>query len=110
MILLSLPGLLYEAKGLQKEALKCFEKALDIEPNHVPSLISTAIILRHLSNQSGAVAKSFLSDALRLERSNHTAWYNLGLLYKSEGSALEAADCFEAAALLQETDPIEPFR
>ncbi|KAL8481090.1 hypothetical protein ACS0TY_027575 [Phlomoides rotata] len=105
-------GLLYEAKGLQKEALKCFEKALDIEPNHVPSLISTAIILRQLSNQSGAVAKSFLNDALRLERSNHTAWYNLGLLYKSEGSAsaLEAADCFEAAALLQETDPIEPFR
>lgn len=105
-------GLLYEAKGLQKEALKSFEKALDIEPNHIPSLISTAIILRQLSQQSVAVAKSFLTDALRLERNNHIAWYNLGLIYKSESSAsaLEAAECFEAAAVLQESEPIEPFR
>ncbi|PIN22486.1 putative calmodulin-binding protein [Handroanthus impetiginosus] len=105
-------GLLYEAKGLQKEALKSFEKALDIEPNHVPSLISTAIVLRQISNQSLPVAKSFLTDALRLERTNPAAWYNLGLLYLSENgtSALEAAECFEAAALLQESEPVEPFR
>ncbi|KAG8369895.1 hypothetical protein BUALT_Bualt14G0061000 [Buddleja alternifolia] len=105
-------GLLYEAKGLQKEALKSFEKALDIEPNHVPSLISTAVVLRQLSDQSLPVVKSFLTDALRLDRTNATAWYNLGLLYKSENSlsAMEAAECFEAAALLQESEPIEPFR
>ncbi|PIN06943.1 hypothetical protein CDL12_20503 [Handroanthus impetiginosus] len=105
-------GLLYEAKGLQKEALKSFEKALDIEPNHIPSLISTAIVLRQISNQSLPVAKSFLTDALRLDRTNPTAWYNLGLLYMSENcaSALEAAECFEAAALLQESEPVEPFR
>ncbi|KAK4405912.1 protein NPGR2 [Sesamum angolense] len=105
-------GLLYEAKGLPKEALKSFEKALDIEPNHVPSLISTAIVLRQISNQSPPVVKSFLTDALRLDRTNSTAWYNLGLLYKSENSAsaLEAAECFEAAAILQESEPVEPFR
>lgn len=105
-------GLLYEAKGQQKEALKCFEKALYIEPNHVPSLISTAIVLRQLSDQSLPVVKSFLTDALRLDRTNPRAWYNLGLLYKSESSAsaMEAAECFEAAALLQESEPVEPFR
>ncbi|KAL2530831.1 no pollen germination related 2 [Forsythia ovata] len=104
-------GLLYEAKGLQKEALKSFGKALDIEPNHVPSLISTAVVLRQLSDQSLPVAKSFLTDALRLERTNPSAWYNLGLLYKSDGnSAMEAVECFEAAALLQESAPVEPFR
>lgn len=111
-IYLKSAGLLHEAKGLQKEALKSFEKALDIDPNHIPSLISTAIILRRLSQQSVAVAKSFLTDALRLDRSNHVAWYNLGLIYKSEGSACahQAVECFEAAALLQESEPIEPFR
>lgn len=104
-------GLLYEAKGLHKEALVSFGKALDIEPNHVPSLISTAVVLRQLSDQSLAVAKSFLTDALRLERTNPSAWYNLGLLYRSEGSSvMEAAECFEAAALLQESNPVEPFR
>ncbi|KAI3469798.1 hypothetical protein Pfo_026461 [Paulownia fortunei] len=105
-------GLLYEAKGMQKEALKSFQKALDIDPNHVPSLISTAIVVRQLGDQSLPVVKSFLTDALRLERTNPTAWYNLGLLYKSESSAsaLDAAECFEAAALLQESEPVEPFR
>ncbi|GFQ08368.1 tetratricopeptide repeat protein 7b [Phtheirospermum japonicum] len=105
-------GLLYEAKGSQNEALKAFQKALDIEPSHVPSLISTAIVLRNLGDQSLPVVKSFLTDALRLDRTNPTAWYNLGLLYKSDnsGSALEAVECFEAAALLQESEPVEPFR
>ncbi|KAL6532436.1 hypothetical protein OROGR_014406 [Orobanche gracilis] len=105
-------GLLYEAKGQQNEALKSFQKALDIEPNHVPSLISTAIVLKKLGNQSLPVVKSFLTDALRLDRTNSTAWYNLGLLYKidNSSSAMDAAECFEAAAQLQESEPVEPFR
>ncbi|KAG5554248.1 hypothetical protein RHGRI_011943 [Rhododendron griersonianum] len=105
-------GKLYKAKGLQKEALKSFEKALDVDPNHVPSLISTAIVLRELSDQSLPIVRSFLTDALRLDRTNPSAWYNLGLLYKAEVGALtlEAAECFEAAALLQDSAPVEPFR
>ncbi|CAN4097608.1 unnamed protein product [Withania somnifera] len=105
-------GLLYQAKGFYKEALHSFQKSLDIEPNHVPSLVSTAIVLRHLDDQSLPVMKSFLTDALRLDRTNPSAWYNLGLVYKSENGAspLEAAECFEAAELLQESAPVEPFR
>ncbi|CAI9118112.1 OLC1v1019638C3 [Oldenlandia corymbosa var. corymbosa] len=105
-------GLLYEAKGLKNEALKFFETALDLEPSHVPSLISVAINLRQLGDKSLPIVKSFLTDALRLDRTNPSAWYNLGLLYKTEvgASVKEAAECFEAAALLQETAPVEPFR
>ncbi|GFY93098.1 no pollen germination related 2 [Actinidia rufa] len=105
-------GLLYKAKDLHKESLKSFKKALDVDPNHVPSLISTSIVLRELNEQSLPVVRSFLTDALRLDRTNPSAWYNLGLLYETEtgGSALEAAECFEAAALLQESAPVEPFR
>nr|POE46584.1 protein npgr2 [Quercus suber] len=105
-------GLLYKAKGLHQEALKSFRKALDVEPNHVPSLISTACILRELGGQSLAVVRSFLTDALRLDRTNPSAWYNLGLLYKADigTTQLEAAECFEAAALLEESAPVESFR
>lgn len=97
---------------MKNEALKCFETALDMEPDHVPSLISVASALRQLGDGALPVVKSFLSDALRLDRTNPSAWYNLGLLYKSEvGTSIEeAAECFEAAALLQETVPVEPFR
>ncbi|RWW15246.1 hypothetical protein GW17_00020919 [Ensete ventricosum] len=105
-------GQLYEAQGLLKEALGAYAKALNIEPAHVPSLVSTAIVLRHLGDRPSVVTRSFLTDALRLDRTNHVAWFNLGLLYKAESarSLLEAAECFQAAALLEETAPVEPFR
>lgn len=106
-------GLLYQKKGLHKEALQAFGNALDIDPTHVPSLISTALVLRNLSEKSNAVCRSFLMAALQLDRMNPSAWYNLGLLCKAEGtksSAIEAAECFEAAATLEESAPVEPFR
>ncbi|XP_044493928.1 protein NPGR2 isoform X3 [Mangifera indica] len=106
-------GVLYQRKGLHKEALQAFGSALDIDPTHVPSLISTALVLKKLSEKSNAVIRSFLMAALRLDRMNPFAWYNLGLVYKSEGtkcSALEAAECFQVAATLEESAPVEPFR
>lgn len=109
---MSISGQLYEAKGLLKEAIGAYEEALNIDPAHVPSLVSTAIVLRQLSDRPLAVIRSYLTDALRLDRTNHIAWFNLGLIYKAENarSALEASECFKAAALLEETAPVEPFR
>ncbi|KAF5726995.1 putative calmodulin binding protein [Tripterygium wilfordii] len=106
-------GSMHEAKGQYKDALSSYRSALDIDPDHVPSLISTAVVLRKLGNRSNAIARSFLMSALRLDRMNHSTWYNLGLLYKDEGtptSLLEAADCFDAASILEESAPVEHFR
>ncbi|XP_074347728.1 protein NPGR2-like isoform X2 [Apium graveolens] len=105
-------GWFYKGRGLHAEALKYFKNALDVDSRHVPSLIATGITLRKLNDQSLPVVKSFLTDALTLDRTNSSAWYNLGLLYKVEngGSAVEAAECFEAAAILEESEPVEPFR
>lgn len=104
-------GQLQEAKGLHKESLTSYSKALDLEPTHVPSLVSIAIVLRHRGDRPFAVLRSFLAEALRLDRTNHVAWLNLGLLYELQGgSSLEAAECFQAAVILEESAPIEPFR
>ena len=83
-----------------------------MDSSHVPSLIATGITLREVNDRSLPVVKSFLTDALRLDRTNSSAWYNLGLLYRVEngGSEVEAAECFEAAAILEESEPVEPFR
>lgn len=104
--------MLYEAKGLEKEALTAYENALDIDPGHVQSLVSMATVLRRLGGKSGPVIRSFLTEALRLDRMNSSAWFNLGQFYKDEGPMFvnEAVDCFEAASVLEETEPVEPFR
>ncbi|XP_042017795.1 protein NPGR2-like [Salvia splendens] len=106
-------GLLQEAKGDEKEALKAYSLALEIDPTHVPSLVSKAKVLSGSSCRSQAIIRSFLTEALRLDHTNASAWHQLGLLHKDGEdslSALEAAECFEAAAVLQETEPVEPFR
>nr|XP_043637347.1 protein NPGR2-like isoform X2 [Erigeron canadensis] len=105
-------GLLLEAKGCDKEALESYQNALDIDPGHVQSLVSMAMVLKRFGGKSGPVIRSFLTEALRLDRMNSWAWYNLGQFYKDEGPMFitEAVDCFEAASILKETEPIEPFR
>lgn len=106
-------GELHRRKGLHKQALIDFSRALDIDPSHAPSLIAIAEILREAGCQPNAVVRSLLMNALRYDRTNSSAWYNLALVHKAEGTASsmqEAAECFQAAAVLQESIPIEPFR
>lgn len=107
-------GVLYQRQGQLEEAMEAFTTALDIDPMHVPSLISKAEILLELgSGSSIAVVRSFLMEALRIERLNQSAWYNLGKMFKAEGSVSskqEAVECFQAAVALEETMPVEPFR
>ncbi|KAK8346905.1 hypothetical protein V6Z12_A07G247700 [Gossypium hirsutum] len=101
-------GVLYERKGLLKEALKAFQSALDIDLDHSPSLISAAGVLRQLKCQPDAVVKSLLMNTLRVDRMNPSAWYNLGLLLKAEGTPLsleEAAECFRLLPFLGNSAP-----
>nr|XP_016447714.1 PREDICTED: tetratricopeptide repeat protein 7A-like [Nicotiana tabacum] len=107
---LYISGFLQQSKGLYKAALRDYTNALAIDPCHVPSLISTAVVLRQIGDHSPGIVRSFLMEALRLDRTSASAWHNLGLVYKEEGAAVEAAECFQAAVVLQETEPIEPFR
>ncbi|XP_004240483.1 protein NPGR2 isoform X1 [Solanum lycopersicum] len=108
---LYIAGLLHQSKGLYKAALTEYTNALAVDPSHVPSLISTAVVLRQLGNHSPATLVSYLREALRLDQTNVAAWHNLGLIYKEEeGSAIKAAECFETAWFLEESEPVEPFR
>ncbi|KAL5847228.1 hypothetical protein ACOSQ3_010752 [Xanthoceras sorbifolium] len=102
-------GMLLEAQSLHKEALVSFSISLSIEPDYVPSIVSTATILMKFGTQSLPIARSFLMNALRLEPTNHDAWMNLGLISKMEGSLQQAADYFQAAYELQQSAPVQSF-
>ncbi|KAG4382458.1 hypothetical protein JHK82_039217 [Glycine max] len=102
-------GLLFEAQSLHKEAFVSFSVSLSIEPDYIPSIISTAKLLLKLGMQSLPIARSFLMNALRLDPTNHDAWFNLGLVSKMEGSLQQAADCFQAAYELKLSAPVQKF-
>ncbi|KAL5210988.1 hypothetical protein ABZP36_006611 [Zizania latifolia] len=102
-------GLILEAQSLYQEALTAFSFSLSIDPDYVPSMVCMAGILNILGGKSLSIARTFLRNALRFEPTNHQAWLGLGLVLKSEGSLLEAADCFQAAYELQELSPIQDF-
>ncbi|KAG6485432.1 protein NPG1-like [Zingiber officinale] len=104
-------GCIFEACGeTYQAALGTYCKALSVELDHVPCKVSIGALLSRKGSKSLPVARSFLSAALKLEPTNRSAWYHLGLIHKEEGRLSDAADCFQAASLLEESDPIESFR
>ncbi|XP_062097089.1 protein NPGR1 [Humulus lupulus] len=100
-------GMLFETQSQYKEALISFSLSLSIQPDYVPSIVSTAKVLMKLGSQSFPIARSFLMNALRLEPTNHEAWLNLGLLSKSEGLLQQAAEFFQAAHELKMSAPVQ---
>ncbi|XP_076889647.1 protein NPGR1-like [Bidens hawaiensis] len=103
-------GLLFEAQSLHNEALIAFSVSLSIEPDYVPSIISTAETLMKMGGtETLPIARSFLMNSLRLEPTNHDAWFNLGLICKKEGLVVQAADFFQAAHELKSSAPVLRF-
>ncbi|KAG0448421.1 hypothetical protein HPP92_027840 [Vanilla planifolia] len=102
-------GSLHEARSETQAALSCYRNALAIDPDHVPSKVSLGALLWSGGSRPLAIAKSFLLDALKLEPTNHMAWHYLGMVHRDDGRLSDAADCFLAAAMLEESDPVESF-
>lgn len=102
-------GVLYQAQGLHNQALNAFLSAIAIDTENVPSMVSIAEILRQEGQKLLPVARSFLTDALKLDRNNDKAWFNLGMVHKLTGNLQEAADSFQAAYILQQSNPVESF-
>lgn len=103
-------GYMREVREQTQDALSAYFNALSTELDHVPSKVSIGALLCMQGPKYLPVARSFLSDALRLEPTNRMAWFYLGKVHKHEGRLVDAADCFQAASMLEELDPIESFR
>ncbi|WOK95135.1 tetratricopeptide repeat protein 7A-like [Canna indica] len=102
-------GRMLEACGQMQRALATYSNALSIDFSHVPCKVSIGAMLSKRGSKFLPIARGFLSDALRLEPTSRLAWYYLGMIHRDEGRMVDAADCFQAASLLEGSDPIESF-
>ncbi|CAN1199838.1 Protein NPG1, partial [Linum perenne] len=108
--LLQTEGMMLEARVELQGALCSYVCGHLTNPTYVPGMISVASLMsRRCSEASLPVARSILTDALRLEPTNRKAWYYLGVVHRDDGRNADAADCFQAASMLEESDPIESF-
>ncbi|KAL4654303.1 hypothetical protein ACB092_01G368200 [Castanea dentata] len=102
-------GVICEGRGQFLEAFAAYNNALLLEPCHVPCKILISALLSKRGLKALPVARSLLSDALRIDPTNRMAWYYLGMIHRDDGRKADAADCFQAASMLEESDPIESF-
>lgn len=102
-------GLMCEGRGQFREALAAYINALLLEPSYVHCRILIGALMFRRGSMALPVARSLLSDALRIEPTNRMAWYYLGLVHRDDGRIADATDCFQAASMLEESDPIETF-
>ncbi|KAJ6953068.1 hypothetical protein NC652_004912 [Populus alba x Populus x berolinensis] len=79
------------------------------DPSYVRCKILIGALLSKRDSNALPVARSILSDALKIEPTNRMAWYYLGIIHRVDGRIADAADCFQAASMLEESDPIENF-
>ncbi|KAK4375527.1 hypothetical protein RND71_006204 [Anisodus tanguticus] len=102
-------GMMFERQGENDKALAAYVNALLIEPNHVQCKILLGALMTKMGPKMLSLARALLSDALKIEPTNRVAWYHLGLVHRDDGRVADAADCFQAASMLEESDPIESF-
>ncbi|PON89670.1 N-terminal acetyltransferase A, auxiliary subunit [Trema orientale] len=101
--------IMFEGRGETQEALGAYVGALLVDPNYVPCKILIGSLMSKMGSEALPVARGLLSDALRVDPTNRKAWYYLGMVHKDDGRIADATDCFQAASMLEESDPIESF-
>ncbi|KAK4769877.1 hypothetical protein SAY87_030409 [Trapa incisa] len=102
-------GMMHERRGQIQEALSSYINALLLEPSYVPCKILIGAVMYKMGPTALPVARGLLADALKIEPTNRRAWYYLGLVHQEDGRIADAADCFQAASMLEESDPVESF-
>ncbi|EXC08260.1 hypothetical protein L484_012717 [Morus notabilis] len=102
-------GVMFEGRGQTQEALGTYIGAFLVDPHYVPCKILLGSLMLKMGSDALPVTRSLLSDALRIDPTNRKAWYYLGMVHRDDGRIADATDCFQAASMLEESDPIESF-
>jgi tetratricopeptide repeat protein 7 len=96
-----------QAREQTKDALASYVNALSTDLEHVPSKVAIGALLSKQGPRYLPAARCFLSDALRVQPTNRMAWLYLRMVHKSDGRIADATDCYQAAVMLEESDPVE---
>ncbi len=104
----ALKGKIMFSKGLYKEALECYSKALERDPENVRLMVTQGMVLIHLERYKEALA--VLQRATDLDGNFVPGWVQLGRAFRKNRQYGDAIDCFERASALEPRSPVHKKR
>lgn len=88
-------GLIHQEKGEHQEAIKCYEKALEIDDAFPLALNNLAMVYYETGAYQDAVRN--YERVIEIDKTFFQAWLNLGLVFNELGKTERALACYETA-------------
>lgn len=98
-------GFAYTDGGRFDEAVKEFQEAIRLEPNHAGAHDNLGFVYQKQGKLDQAISGH--KEALRIAPDFAMAYHNLGVAYKAQGRFKEAVECFETFLTFLELAPPE---
>ena len=92
IILLNNKGIVFAGKSNHKEAIKCFDTALEVNPVDLDTLCNKGNSLAELEDFNSAT--TCFESALEIDSKDYDAWFRLGVAYANTNRPKEAIRCF----------------
>ncbi|EFC40918.1 predicted protein [Naegleria gruberi] len=105
----SCEGRIFEDSGKIKDAIIEYEAALINDPDCEIAYLRLGIIFYKHEKQT-TLSRNYLQNAVRINPTNHLAWYHLGkVLSEHFNDDEEASDAFMTSLTFEKTCPIIDF-
>eukprot|EP00479_Gromia_sphaerica_P008217 TRINITY_DN3035_c0_g1_i1.p1 TRINITY_DN3035_c0_g1~~TRINITY_DN3035_c0_g1_i1.p1 ORF type:complete len:187 (-),score=33.15 TRINITY_DN3035_c0_g1_i1:3-515(-) len=100
-------GELFEELGDTVTAFKNYENAIAFHSTHSRSLTRLGAIENENGNYD--MAHGYLTSSLRVDPTQHQAWFHLGLVRQHQNKDEDASEAFLTGLELETTCPVEHF-
>ncbi len=103
-------GTIFGSRGSFEEAMECFNRAIEIDPNLADAWYNKGIVLINQQNLTGAL--ECMQKTVDLDPNFTAAWLKMGSLYRRLGNydkALQALKEFKLGMREEERGPYWPF-
>jgi tetratricopeptide (TPR) repeat protein len=97
-------GIDYDDSGKYDEAIKCYDKAIKIDPNHFWAWNNKGVALSKLEKDDDAI-KCF-DRAIKIDRNYINAWINKGISHVNLENFDEALKCYDKAIEIDPNDSL----
>ncbi|MDD4954732.1 MAG: tetratricopeptide repeat protein, partial [Candidatus Omnitrophica bacterium] len=93
-------GVIYTNSKNFEEAITCFNKTIELNPQNVKAYLNMGAIFGELKKYNEAL--TVLNKALSLEKNNPKIYYNIAMVYMSNANKKKAAAYLKKAKIFAE--------